>query len=109
MHCVLTSHWSPGPLLEGYEGRLSHWTHRDPGPSALCTLNNPIPPHPTHPYPLQSAVELDSVLAELPLLVRGDEQPELYKLSEEDVVELGPFQVGGLWGGRVGGAAVQDG
>eukprot|EP00887_Chlorella_sp_A99_P003864 scaffold11.g3864.t1 len=44
----------------------------------------------------KSAVELESVPAELPLLVRQDEQPELYKLSEEDVVEAGAFEGAGL-------------
>lgn len=38
-----------------------------------------------------------SVLVELPLWVREEEQPELYKMSEEDaVVEVGPFKGGGL-------------
>ena len=33
-----------------------------------------------------------SVLTELPLFVREDEQPDLYKLTEDDGVELGPFE-----------------
>ena len=45
---------------------------------------------------LQTVKEEISVLVELPLWVREEEQPELYKLTEEDaVVEVGPFKVGG--------------
>ncbi|KAL4855062.1 Fruit protein [Chlorella vulgaris] len=37
-----------------------------------------------------------SVLVELPLYVREEEQPELYKMTAEDGVEVGPFTGGGL-------------
>ncbi|KAL4436125.1 hypothetical protein ABPG77_005573 [Micractinium sp. CCAP 211/92] len=37
-----------------------------------------------------------SVLAELPLYVLEKEAPELYRMTEEDAVEVGPFTGGGL-------------
>ena len=43
-----------------------------------------------------------SVLAELALCVREEEAPELYRLSEEDGVEVGPFTVSAVrvqWSG----------
>ena len=36
---------------------------------------------------------LDSVKAELPLLVMEDDAPDLYKMAEDDIVEIGPFAV----------------
>lgn len=36
---------------------------------------------------------LDSVKAELPLLVMEDNAPDLYKMAEDDIVEIGPFAV----------------
>lgn len=52
--------------------------------------------HPTWPTcvdPLQSVKEEISVLAELPLYVREEQAPELYRMSGEDAVEVGPFTV----------------
>ena len=43
--------------------------------------------------PVQTVKEEISVLAELALCVREEEAPELYRLSEEDSVEVGPFTV----------------
>lgn len=42
---------------------------------------------------LQTVKEEISVLAELPLYVREQDAPDLYKMSEEDGVEVGPFTV----------------
>lgn len=38
-------------------------------------------------------VALGSVMAEVALLVSEEEAPDIYKLSEEDAVEVGPFTV----------------
>ena len=63
------------PLLEG----------------AFCLqLNNPSAALPCYP---QTVKEEISVLAELPLYIREDEAPDLYKMSAEDGVEVGPFTV----------------
>ena len=51
---------------------------------------------------LQTVKEEISVLAELALCVREEEAPELYRLSEEDGVEVGPFTVSAVrvqWSG----------
>ncbi len=53
-------------------------------------LNNPSAALPCQP---QTVKEEISVLAELPLYIREDEAPELYKMSAEDGVEVGPFTV----------------
>jgi hypothetical protein len=43
--------------------------------------------------PLQTVKEELSVAAELPLYVREEQYPELYRLSQDDAVEVGPFTV----------------
>ncbi|PRW60867.1 hypothetical protein C2E21_1253 [Chlorella sorokiniana] len=45
---------------------------------------------------IKTVKEEISVLAELPLYIREDEAPELYKMSAEDGVEVGPFTGAGL-------------
>ncbi|EFN60149.1 expressed protein [Chlorella variabilis] len=45
---------------------------------------------------IKTVKEEISVLAELPLVVREEDAPELYKLSADDGVEVGPFVGGGL-------------
>ena len=42
---------------------------------------------------IKKVKELDSVKAELPLLVMEDDAPDLYKMAEDDIVEIGPFVV----------------
>ncbi|PSC74147.1 hypothetical protein C2E20_2793 [Micractinium conductrix] len=44
----------------------------------------------------KKVIEEISVLAELPLYVREAEAPEIYKLTAEDGIEVGPFVGGGL-------------
>jgi len=42
---------------------------------------------------IKQVKEVDSVKAELPLFVTQDEAPDLYKMAEDDTVEIGPFAV----------------
>jgi hypothetical protein len=42
---------------------------------------------------VQTVKEEISVLAELPLVVKEDDEPELYKMGPGDGVEVGPFVV----------------
>ena len=44
---------------------------------------------------IKQVKELDSVKAELPLFVSEEEAPEIYKMAEDDIVEIGPFAVRG--------------
>lgn len=55
--------------------------------SCSCLFASDDPPK------LQTVKEEISVLAELPLYVREQDAPDLYKMSEEDGVEVGPFTV----------------
>lgn len=71
---------------------------------ALCpSTSTPTPqislPSPSSPCPAlpQVAKEELSVKAELAVLVRDEGvQRDLYRMGEDDIVELGPFQVSGL-------------
>ena len=42
---------------------------------------------------IKQVKEVDSVKAELPLFVTQEEAPDLYKMAEDDIVEIGPFAV----------------
>lgn len=42
---------------------------------------------------IKQVKEVDSVKAELPLFVAEDDAPDLYKMAEDDAVEIGPFAV----------------
>lgn len=42
---------------------------------------------------IKAVKEVDSVKAELPLLVHQDDAPDIYKMAEDDAVEVGPFVV----------------
>ena len=46
-----------------------------------------------HAGEIKSVKEVDSVKAELPLLVYQDEAPDVYKMADDDAVEIGPFVV----------------
>lgn len=42
---------------------------------------------------IKAVKEVDSVKGELPLLVSQEEAPDVYKLAEDDAIEIGPFLV----------------
>jgi hypothetical protein len=42
---------------------------------------------------IKAVKEVNSVKAELPLLVHEEEAPDVYRMAEDDVVEVGPFLV----------------
>ncbi len=42
---------------------------------------------------IKQVKEVDSVKAELPLFVSEEEAPDIYKMAEDDNVEIGPFAV----------------
>ena len=42
---------------------------------------------------IKQVKEVDSVKAELPLFVLEEEAPDIYKMAEDDSVEIGPFVV----------------
>lgn len=44
-------------------------------------------------FDVKDDVALGSVMAEVALMVSEEEAPDIYKLSEEDAVEVGPFTV----------------
>ena len=44
---------------------------------------------------IKQVKEVDSVKAELPLFVLEEAAPDLYKMAEDDNVEIGPFAVRG--------------
>lgn len=46
-----------------------------------------------HAGEIKAVKEVDSVKAELPLLVYQDEAPDVYKMADDDAVEIGPFVV----------------
>lgn len=45
---------------------------------------------------IKAVKEVDTVKAELPLLVSQEEAPDVYKLAQDDAVEIGPFVVRNL-------------
>lgn len=42
---------------------------------------------------IKAVKEVDSVKAELPLLVYQEDAPDVYKMAEDDAIEIGPFLV----------------
>ena len=46
-----------------------------------------------HAGEIKAVKEVDSVKAELPLVVYQDEAPDIYKMADDDAVEIGPFVV----------------
>jgi hypothetical protein len=46
-----------------------------------------------HSGEIKQVKEVDSVKAELPLFVAEEDAPDLYKMAEDDAVEIGPFAV----------------
>ncbi len=42
---------------------------------------------------IKAVKEVDSVKAELPLLVYQEDAPDVYKMEEDDAIEIGPFLV----------------